>query len=198
MLGQLPTILMVCGKSHRIRSDFRTILRVIQAFQDEMLTDAEKLYVCLANIYTEPVPDSDYAEAYKAALDFIDYGIHEDRPSPRVMDWAHDESVLFPAINKVAGYEVRSAEYLHWWTFLGYFQGIDKEDTFGYVLMIRQKKAKHKKLEKWEREFYTENKRLCDIHAGISGGERQRTPEDDLARIYAELVNAQNGGSDDG
>ena len=31
------------------------------------------------------------------------------------------------------------------------------------VLHIRQKKARHKKLEKWEQEFYNENKHLVDF-----------------------------------
>lgn len=44
---------------------------------------------------------------------------------------------------------------------MGYFQSVDKEDLLSMVLSIRQKKAKGKKLEKWEKEFYTNNKNLC-------------------------------------
>jgi len=188
----------VCGTPYKIRSDFRDILRVIAAFQDDELTDAEKTYVCLKNVFVdfERIPEDQYEEACKAAVGFIDYGIHEDRRSPRVMDWEHDEPVLFPAINKVAGFETRTAEHLHWWTFLGFFQGIDKEDTFGYALMIRQKKAKHKKLEKWEQEFYNANRNLCDLKR--TPGKQQNTPENDLAQIYEELLKAQKGGGADG
>lgn len=198
MLGQLPKTLTVKGRPYSIRTDFRDILRVIAAFQDDQLTDAEKAYICLRNIYTEyqTLPEDAIEEAYRAAVGFIDYGIRENRPSPRVMDWEHDEPVLFPAINKVAGFETREAPYIHWWTFQGYFQGIDKDDTFGYVLMIRQKRAKHKKLEKWEQEFYNANRNLCDIKA--QPGKPQSTPEDDLAEIYAELLKAQKGGADNG
>ena len=200
MLGQLPESLNFNEKTYRIRTDFRDILRVISAFQDDSLTDAEKAYVCLANIYRDflTMPERDYADAYKAALAFIDHGIKEDRPSPKVIDWEHDESIIFPAINKVAGFETRTAPPLHWWTFIGYFQGIDREDTFGYVLMIRQKKAKKKKLEKWEQEFYTQNRHLCDFRAGTGGKQAQETPEDALAAIYNELLKAQKGGGDDG
>ena len=31
------------------------------------------------------------------------------------------------------------------------------------VLTIRQKKAKHKKLEKWEEEFFKANKSICTV-----------------------------------
>lgn len=199
MIGQLPTSLTVNGTSYRIRTDFRDILRIISAFQDETLTDTEKTYICLKNIFVdfEQMPKSQYEAACNAAIDFIDYGIHEAKRSPKVMDWEHDESILFPAINKVAGFETRSADYLHWWTFNGYFQGIDKEDTFGYVLMIRQKRAKHKTLEKWEHEFYTANRNLCDISRTASG-KKAGTPEDALAQIYAELLKEQKGGGDTG
>ena len=38
-----------------------------------------------------------------------------------------------------------------------------EEGTFSTVLGIRQKRAKGKKLEKWEQEFYRNNKRQCDL-----------------------------------
>ena len=37
------------------------------------------------------------------------------------------------------------------------------DGLFSQVLAIRQKKAKHKKLEKWEREFERENAEIVGI-----------------------------------
>ena len=34
---------------------------------------------------------------------------------------------------------------------------------FPTVVRIREKRAKHKKLEKWERTFYNENKDIIDL-----------------------------------
>ena len=48
-------------------------------------------------------------------------------------------------------------QYLHWWTFLGAYMEIG-ESLFSQILSVRMKKAKGKKLEDWEREFYKENK----------------------------------------
>jgi len=87
------------------------------------------------------------------------------------MDWEQDENILFPAINKVAGFETRSIEYLHWWTFLGYYMEIS-EGVFSHVLSIRMKKAKGKKLEKWEREFWSSNKSICVLREKISEEEK--------------------------
>ena len=78
------------------------------------------------------------------------------------MDWEQDESIIFSAINKVAGCETREKEYIHWWTFLGYFSEIG-EGLFSTVINIRQKKNKGKKLEKYEQEFYRSNKQLIDL-----------------------------------
>ena len=78
------------------------------------------------------------------------------------VDWKQDESIIFSAINKSAGFETRLAEYIHWWTFLGYFSEIG-DGLFSQVVNIRTKKAKGKKLGKWEREFYNEHRELIDI-----------------------------------
>ena len=197
MLGQLPTTLTVDGRTYSIRTDFRDILRVIAAFHDDDLTDAEKAFVCLRNVYKDfdNMPEEAYSEAYKAAVGFIDYGIREDRPSPQVIDWEHDESIIFPAINAAAGHEVRADKSMHWWTFVGHFQSIDRESTLGVVLMIRQKKAKHKKLEKWEQEFFNANRNMCDLKLRKR---KAATPESELAQLYAELLKAQKEGGEDG
>lgn len=89
------------------------------------------------------------------------------------MDWEQDEAILFPALNKTAGFEIRTAEYLHWWTFLGYYMEIS-EGVFSSVLHIRMKKAKRKKLDKWEREYWTANKDICELTAKLSEAEQQK------------------------
>lgn len=194
MLGMLPTRLDVNGISYNIRSDYRDILRIFSAFNASELSDREKAYVMLRQIYIDfdKIPHSDYQSAYEAAFSFIECSIMEDRPSPRIVNWDKDEQMVFPAINKVAGCEVRAKEYLHWWTFLGYFQSIDREDTWGFVLTIRQKRAKHKQLEKYEREFYNANRKLCMVDYPK---DNTQIVGDALAQIYESLL---KGGTDDG
>ena len=130
MIGTLPRSLEVNGKFYRIRSDFRDVLKIVIAFGDPDLEDKEKAYICLFILFKDfdAIPKDDYEAAFKAALAFID---HNDKPEdtggnppPRVMDWEQDESIMFPAVNKVAGFEVRTARYVHWWTFMGYYMEI--------------------------------------------------------------------------
>lgn len=187
MLGQLPRTLEVGGKLYKIRSDYRVILRVLAAATDPELTDEDKVLVCFANIYEDwqSIPRADLREAYEQAIRFIEAGRHSEHKGPKLMDWTRDEDLIFPAINQAAGREVRELEYLHWWTFMGYFQSIDRESLFGTVLHVRQKRQKHKKLETWEQEFYNNNRELCDLKDHT---EPAKTAEDQLQRIFEELL----------
>ena len=154
-----------------IRSDFRDILRILTAFEDPELKDNEKQYVCLYILYTDfdSILQTEYQAAYEAAIKFIDNGAESDGNSPRTMDW--DAALLFPAVNRVAGFETRSADYLHWWTFTGFFMEI-KDSIYASVLSLRQKKAKGKKLEKWEREFWQANRKICVLQPRLTAEEK--------------------------
>ena len=112
-------------------------------------------------------------EASKKAVEFIDCGQKDDgKPSPKTIDWEQDAGLIIPAINNVAKKEIRAIKYMHWWTFVAYFTEI-KEGTLSNVLSIRQKKQKGKPLEKWEKEFYKENKHLIDFQKKESEEERR-------------------------
>lgn len=177
MIGELPTSLDVAGKAYAIRTDYRDILTIISAYNDPELEDSEKLFACLYILYKnfEGLREEDYEEAYRKAVWFIDCGSEprKDDRNPRTMDWEQDEKILFPAINSAAGFEVRSRKYIHWWTFMGYFMEI-REGIFSQVLSLRQKRAKHRKLEKWEQEFYRANKEMCDLKTRLSKSEQEK------------------------
>ena len=175
MIGELPKSLSVNNVEYDIRSDFRDILKIVCAFNDPELENEEKIYVCLCVLYEDfdSIPKTDYEAAFKAALDFIDAGAKSDnKKSPRTMDWEQDENIMFPALNKVAGFETRTAEYVHWWTFMGYFMEIS-EGVFSHVLSLRGKKAKNKKLEKWEREYWQANKDICVLKPKLTAEEQE-------------------------
>lgn len=174
MKRRLPRSLNVNGIDRAIRTDFRDILNIIMAFEDPELEDSEKVYVTLVVLFEnfDSIPTDDYEAAFKAALEFIDHGVKsDDVRSPRVMDWEQDEPILYPAINKVAGFETRDAEYVHWWTFMGYYQEIS-EGIFSHVLNLRLKKSKGRKLEKWEQEFWNSNKAICVLKRKLTAEEQ--------------------------
>ena len=73
-------------------------------------------------------------------------------------------------INRVAGREVRSLPFCHWWTFLAWFMGIG-EGQLSTVVSIREKRRKGKKLSDWEREFYQENRGKVEFRRKYSAKE---------------------------
>lgn len=189
MLGQLPKTLTVGGVEYDVRTDFRSVLRIISAYLDEELSKEEKIYVTLKQMYRDfdSIPTDHYTEAFEKAVWFMNCGEtnDSDEKKPKIMDWEQDEQLLFPAVNKVAGVEVRLVDYLHWWTFIGYFQGITSDDTYGYILALRNKKASRKKFEKHEREFWEKNRSVCEIKSRET---ESGSPEDALRKLYEELA----------
>lgn len=180
----LPTQLEVGGKEYDIRTDYRAILDILAAQNDPDLTDWEKAECLLVILYPDrdSIPLSDEKEAMEKGVAFIDYSIDTEaarRPQPRVMDWEQDAALIIPAVNKVAGREIRAAEYIHWWTFLGWFMEIG-DGTFSQVLAIRQKKARGKKLEKYEQEFARNHPELVELKKRIS--EEQQEEMDNLEK----------------
>lgn len=188
MIGALPTALVVAGVPHSINADFRNILQIIIAFDAPELTDREKMYICLRRLYIDldDISKDAYVDAYQQAVEFIACRMRtSDRKSPRTMDWLQDEQLIFAAVNKAAGQEVRALPFLHWWSFLGFFQSVDRDDTWSFILMIRQKKAKRKKLEPHEQEFYLANRDLCDLGPNVSPTQQAY---DAVDRLMAELT----------
>ena len=168
---EFPTSLNVGGVDYEIRTDYRAVLDLLTALADPELTDSDPqmtAYMQSRVILEIMFPDGDnipaehIQEALEKVSEFIDMGISDDRKKPKTMDWEQDAPILIPAINKVLNTEIRAQKYMHWWTFLGAYMEIG-ESLFSNVIHIRQKRAKGKKLEKWEQEFYKENKALIEF-----------------------------------
>lgn len=173
----LPTSLRIGGKDYAIETDFRKIINVLTAFNDPDLDDETKSFVFFSAFFKEEIPRDCLKEAYEAGMDFIEAGIKSDgKPAKRMMDWEQDAPLIIPAVNKVAGMEIRALPYLHWWTFLSYYMEIG-ESQFSNVLQIREKKRKGKKLEKWEAAYYRENKQLVDLKEKVSEDDEQALAE---------------------
>lgn len=170
MIGALPEVLTVGGEDYPIRTDYRNILQVFEAFQDPDLQPEEKWIVAIYLLFEDFSCDDDVLQAAQNGFDLeeamkqISWFISAGQPEKQVLEqptynWTQDEQMIFSAINKVAGRETRELEYLHWWTFLGYFNEVG-EGTFSFIVGIRHKLNKGKKLEKHEKEFLSHNKEL--------------------------------------
>ena len=185
---EFPTSLNIGDVDYEIRTDYRAVLDLLTALADPDLTDDDPqmtAYMQSRVILEIMFPDCDniptehIQEALEKVSEFIDMGISDDRKKPKTMDWEQDAPILIPAINKVLNTEIRAQKYMHWWTFLGAYMEIG-ESLFSNVIHIRQKKAKGKKLEKWEQDFYKENQSLIDFKQKSQRSEEEK----DALRAY--------------
>lgn len=173
---ELPTSLTVGGVDFAIRTDYRDILTILISQSDPELGPDEKMAVMLQVLYKdwEKITPGMLEEAVNRAVEFIDCGQEDDgRNHPRLIDWEQDADMIIPAVNRITNQEIRAVPYMHWWTFWGAYLEIG-ECLLSSVIGIRAKKAKGKKLEKYEREFYNENKKLIDLQARLTDEEKQQ------------------------
>lgn len=189
---ELPASLNVGGVDYKIRTDYRVILDILAAvndpgiFEEDMSEEEKKMEQVLTMLQIlyidfEDMPRKDWKEAAEKANDFIDCGLKDDgRPKPRLMDWDQDAPLIIPAVNKVSKQDIRAVKYMHWWTFFGYYMEIG-ECMLSTVINIRSKKKKGKKLEKWEKEFYQQNKKIVDIK--VKGTERSDEEKEALRKL---------------
>lgn len=184
MIGELPEHLTVGDTDYPIRSDYRDVLQVFEAFNDPELEPVEKWIVAIYLLFENFSCADDVLEALEngfpieEAMKQINWFISARKAPGKeielpVYDWAQDEQMIFSAVNKVAGKETRELDYLHWWTFLGYFNEVG-EGTFSFIVGIRNKLNKGKKLEKHEKEFLSNNKELVKFEKPKSKEEQEQ------------------------
>lgn len=163
----LPTTVKVDGIERAIRSDYRAALDVCIAMQDDELKDYDKIAVVLDILYSEIIEPQLYTEALAQALNFLSCGT-DDKQAQNIQTkttdlifWQFDFDIFVPALNRVAGRDIRGMEYLHWWSFVSMFQEIG-DCFFSRVMAIREAKSTGRKLTDEEKAFWKKHKDTID------------------------------------
>ena len=178
-IWSLPTTVTVSGEERGICTDFRDILEIIGILQDQSREEASRVYVALSLFYDhlEEIPPGAMQEAAEAMTTFLNCGEADTgTPAPKTIDWEQDAGIIVSEVNKVAGTEIRNLEYLHWWTFISYFNGIG-EGQLSFVVGIREKRRRGKKLEPYEQEFFNRNRSVVELKQTLTTEE-----EDELSK----------------
>lgn len=174
----LPKSVEIGGVEYKIRSDYRVILDICITLNDADYDAYERAIAMLVAFYpdVEDIPQEQYEEAIKQCVRFIGCGEQEDdcsKNSPKLVDWEQDFKYIVAPINRVSGMEIRDISYMHWWTFIGYFYEIGGDCLFAQIVRIREKLAKGKPLDKDDRKWYQENRRLVDMKNTYSTAETE-------------------------
>lgn len=177
MMWDLPIAVEINGKNHPIRNkcDYRVVLDVICALNDNELTDEEKVKCALFIFYEDISQIDDFDTAIKEMFRIINGGEEQEEnqeQKPQLMDWEHDFPVLVAPINRVLGFEIRSVVYLHWMSLLSAYMEIG-ECTFSTIVSIRSKRAKGKKLDTWEQEYIREHRKMVELPRRLTAEEQE-------------------------
>ncbi len=160
---QLPVTAVFGGCTYRLNADYRDILEIIDYLEDPELPEYLRWQIALALFYEEPVaPGHTQAAADYLALFLSGGQIDAPSPGPKLLDWQQDGALIVADVNRVAGQEIRSLPFVHWWTFLAWFHAIG-QGQLSTVVSIRDKLARGQKLEDWEKSFYRENKHIVQL-----------------------------------
>lgn len=167
MYYDLPTSITIEDRSYAItnRGDFRMVLDCFSALSDIELGEDYRVLASLLIFYEDfndiddiPQDENTLRALVKEMMIFFNCGQEDDdnTPSPKLIDWEKDAQMIMAAVNNVAGKEVRAEEYVHWWTFTGYYMSVG-ESMLATIVSIRNKILKGEKLEKWEQKYRNEN-----------------------------------------
>jgi len=182
MKYDLPKTVTIRGKEVPIRYDFRVILEIMSMLQDPELDGTEKTAELLEMFYLEPVYPFERREAVDRCFSFMDAGT--DRPQkkhPKLTDFEQDFEYIIAPVNRVLGFESRAVEYdpetntggVHWWTFLAAYMEIGGDCLYSQILSIRDKKARRKKLEKWEKDWLRRNADIVNLRTRYTDEENK-------------------------
>lgn len=164
----LPTTITIDESEIPIRNDgdYRMVLDCFSALQDEELEGDERVLAALIIFYADldfesvlTLSEDEMVARVESMYNFFNCGegeVQGMKTPYKLVDWEQDAQLIVSAINKVAHKEVRAEQFVHWWTFMGYYMCVD-EGAFSTIVSIRHKILKGQKLEKHEREFKNEN-----------------------------------------
>lgn len=185
----LPTQAVIEDRVYEIHTDYRDILELLRWLDGTAAPDldrGERWYVAMRLFYPDfpAMLRQDWPAATHFLTEFLSAGRPEPaRPGPRLMDWQQDAPLIAAGISRATGQDVRALPYLHWWSFLSWFDAIG-EGTFATVVALRDKLRRGKKLESWELEFYRTHRAAVDLRPAAdpdADAEKQRL----LARLGA-------------
>lgn len=169
-LYSLPVTATIRDRTYSIHADFRDVLEILAVLEDPSLPEYIRWRIALALFYEEELPRQDWEEGCRFLTDFVENGRRDARPGPKLLDWEQDAAAIIADVNKAAGQEVRSLPFVHWWTFLSWFNAIG-EGQLSTLVSIRDKLRRGKKLEDWEKEYYRQNKDRVDLKKRYSDEE---------------------------
>lgn len=166
LTSELPKKIKINKNIYDINYDYKSIINILLAFEDEELTNNEKIYIMIKNLYIDEIPEDDMKEAIEKAIKFIDLGKEKDNSKQdsdnRTYSFEKDASYIFSGINQTHHIDLEEKKNLHWWKFMSMFMDMSPDCMFGELIYYRKRKMEGK-LTKEERKQYEKIKDIVDL-----------------------------------
>ena len=165
LTAPLPKRIKISNEIYDINYDYRTIINILLAFEDEDLTKEEQLYIMVKNLYKKEIPEKDMKEACEKAIKFIDCGVEEKDIKPsssRIYSFKKDANYIFTGINSTHQIDIEEKSDLHWWKFMSLFMDMSPDCMFGELIYYRKRKQEGK-LTKEEKQNYEKIKDIVEL-----------------------------------
>ena len=166
LTSALPKKIKVKDNIYDINYDYRTIINILQAFEDDELTYQEKIYIMIKNLYKEEIPKDYYEEACLKAVKFIDLGKENNTKAneeiERTYSFEKDANYIFSGINSTHHIDLEKEDNLHWWKFMAMFMDMSTDCMFGELIYYRKRKSEGK-LTKEEQKQYEKIKDIVEL-----------------------------------
>lgn len=178
----LPKTVEIGDCEQPIRWNWQSAVDTMESMDDPEISGQERTWSAFKCFYPglDEMSPVNWGEALERLIWFINGGETStpDEPKrPKLVDWEQDLPLIVAAVNRILGTDVRGRDDIHWWTFLTAYQEIPDDCTFAQVVGIRYKLSRHKPLDKGEREWYRNNRRLVDMKRRFTAEEEDLTRE---------------------
>lgn len=172
---KLPVTLNVKGRDFAINADFRPCLNIMRMFERNDLTDREKIECMVGILFVDEIPDELLPDAAQEAVWFLNLG--EDvqgkgnRGIGRLFSWEQDLKFIISAVDKSAGFSIRSREFYHFWEFMSAF--FESGECVFNTLVHQRKLKKTGKQTKSDREWWAENRDIAELKIELTHEEQE-------------------------
>ena len=172
----LPSSLSLQGQEYAINADWRPCVNIMRMFERTDLSDMEKVLCMVGILYEDEIPDSLMTEAAEQAVWFLNLGEAADGKKStlsfgRLFSWEQDLKFIISAVDKSAGFSIRSREFYHFWEFMSAF--FETGECVFNTIVHQRKLKKTGKQSKADKEWWAENRDIAELKVELTIDEQE-------------------------
>lgn len=177
----------------KIRPSFQTVLKCNTVLHDSVLSEAEKLEICLRLFVKHKyvlffLSDNARAQLFKGYFeDFVNVGSRKNTVSKKVLDFSQDAAYIYSAFWQCYGVDLLGKNRnLHWWSFAALLGGLSDDTKMMQIVAIRSRPLP--KPTKYNREERAELMKLkTEFAIKLTEKERKEQYQEGLAKLATSM-----------